>query len=78
MSRRIFGIDFKAKVVLEVLKEKETIEVLAKKYELHPNPISTWKEKDIRSKSNNCSQKAKYARWFRECNSIPLGRRNKQ
>jgi transposase-like protein len=29
--RRTFGKDFKAKVVLEALKEKDTIEVLAKK-----------------------------------------------
>lgn len=77
-SRRIFGIDFKAKVVLEALKEKETIEVLAKKYELHLNQISIWKAEDIRFKPYNCSPKAKYARWFRECNSTPLRRRNKQ
>jgi hypothetical protein len=37
-TRRTFGKDFKAKVVLEALKEKDTIEVLAKKYELLPNP----------------------------------------
>lgn len=30
-TRRTFGKDFKAKVVLEALKEKDTIEVLAKK-----------------------------------------------
>jgi hypothetical protein len=29
-TRRTFGKDFKAKVVLEALKEKDTIEVLAK------------------------------------------------
>ncbi|WP_291102422.1 MULTISPECIES: hypothetical protein [unclassified Flavobacterium] len=33
-TRRVFSKDFKSKVVLEALKEKETIEVLAKKYEL--------------------------------------------
>jgi transposase-like protein len=40
-TRRTFGKDFKAKVVLEALK-KDTIEVLAKKYELLPNQISMW------------------------------------
>jgi transposase-like protein len=42
-KRRKFKPEFKAKVVLEALKEHETIEALAKKYELAPNQISTWK-----------------------------------
>ena len=49
--RRTFGKDFKAKVVLEALKEKDTIEVLAKKYELLPNQISMWKSEAIRNLS---------------------------
>ena len=55
-TRRNLGIDFKAKVVLEALNEKETIDVLAKKYELHLNKISTWKAEEIRSKSYTRSQ----------------------
>jgi transposase-like protein len=50
-TRRTFGKDFKAKVVLEALKEKDTIEVLAKKYELLPNQISMWKSEAIRNLS---------------------------
>ena len=50
-TRRTFGKDFKAKVVLEALKEKDTIEVLAKKYELLPNQISIWKSEAIRNLS---------------------------
>lgn len=42
-SRRKFSGDFKAKVVLEALKERSTIEELARKYELHPTQINTWK-----------------------------------
>lgn len=42
-KRRKFKPEFKAKVVLEALKEHDTIEALAKKYELNPNQISTWK-----------------------------------
>jgi transposase len=42
-TRRVFSKDFKFKVVLEAFKEKETIKVLAKKYELLPNQISLWK-----------------------------------
>ena len=43
-TRRKFKGDFKSKVVLEALKERSTIEDLAKKYELHPNQINTWKK----------------------------------
>jgi transposase len=35
---------FKAKVVIEELKERETLNGLAKKYEIHPNQIACWKE----------------------------------
>ncbi|WP_426063189.1 transposase [Flavobacterium sp. DSP2-3-1] len=48
-TRRTFGKDFKARVVLKALKEKDTIEVLAKKYELRPNQISMWKTDAIRN-----------------------------
>jgi len=43
-SRRKFSAEFKAKVVLEALKERSTIEDLARKYEIHPSQINTWKK----------------------------------
>ena len=43
-NRRKFSADFKTKVVLEALKERSSIEELARKYELHPNQIGTWKK----------------------------------
>jgi len=43
-NRRKFSAEFKAKVVLEALKERNTIEDLARKYELHPNQIHSWKK----------------------------------
>ena len=46
-SRRKFSADFKAKVVLEALKERITIEELARKHELHPTQINTWKREAI-------------------------------
>jgi transposase len=51
-SRRKFSTEFKTKVVLEALKEKNTIEELAKKYELHPNQITIWK-KEFLSKASS-------------------------
>lgn len=47
-SRRVFSKEFKAKVVLKPWK-KNTIEVLAKKYELLPNQISMWKSVAIKN-----------------------------
>jgi len=46
-SRRKFGAEFKAKVILEALKERSTIEELARKYELHPTQINAWKREAI-------------------------------
>jgi transposase len=48
-SRRVFSKEFKAKVVLEALKEKNTTEFLAKKYELLPNQISMWKSEAVKN-----------------------------
>ena len=50
-SRRKFTSDFKAKVVLEALKERSTIEELARKYELHPTQINTWKKEAVANMS---------------------------
>jgi transposase len=42
-SRRKFTAEFKTKVVLESLKERSSIEELARKHEVHPTQINTWK-----------------------------------
>jgi transposase len=46
-TRRKFSREFKTKVVLEALKERATIEALAKKYELQPSQISLWKSQAL-------------------------------
>jgi transposase-like protein len=43
-SRRKFSAEFKTKVVLEALKERNSIEEIARKHEIHPNQISMWKK----------------------------------
>ena len=48
-TRRKFSKEFKAKVVLESLKERETLESLAKKYELLPTQISAWKAQALQN-----------------------------
>lgn len=48
-TRRKFSNEFKTKVVLESLKERETLESLAKKYELLPGQISGWKAQALQN-----------------------------
>ena len=43
-KRQSFDKAFKAKVVLEALREEMTINDIAKKYDVHPNQISLWKK----------------------------------
>jgi len=50
-TRRKFTSEFKAKVALDALKERSTLAELAKKYELHPNQISKWKQEFIENSS---------------------------
>ena len=57
-SRRKFSSEFKTKVVLETLKERHTLESLAKTYELHPNQITTWKKEFLSRASTVFDSKA--------------------
>jgi transposase len=43
-SRRKFSGAFKAQVAVEALKERESVAELSKKFEVHPNMISKWKQ----------------------------------
>lgn len=43
-DRRTFTAAFKAKVALEAIQERKTINQLAQEHDLHPNQISAWKK----------------------------------
>ncbi len=43
-TKRKFTSDFKLKVILDALTERETLSVLSQKHDLHPNQISLWKQ----------------------------------
>jgi transposase len=43
MTRRKFTSKFKTKVVLEALKERDTMQVLAQKFDITPQQINLWK-----------------------------------
>lgn len=42
-TRRKFSGLFKVKVAIAAIKEQNTLQELASKFELHPNQISSWK-----------------------------------
>ncbi len=42
-KRKQFQASFKSRVVLEALKEQQTLSELASQFEIHPNQISNWK-----------------------------------
>lgn len=48
MTRRKFTSKFKTKVVLESLKERQTTQELAQKFEITPQQISTWKREFLK------------------------------
>lgn len=43
-KKRTLTATFKTKVVLEALKERQTVSELAEQFDVHPNQISTWKK----------------------------------
>ena len=50
-KRRKFTAAFKAQVAIESIKERDSLADLAKRYEVHPNMISKWKQEFIERSS---------------------------
>lgn len=48
-TKRQFSAAFKAKVVLELLREQETIAQICSKYQIHPTQARKWKEQAVAS-----------------------------
>ncbi|HEX2935901.1 MAG TPA: transposase [Bacteroidales bacterium] len=57
-ERRNFSSAFKAQVAIEALKERETLAELSKRFEVHPNMISKWKQEFVERSSEIFSTKA--------------------
>jgi transposase len=51
-KRKKYTSGFKTKVVLEAMQERETIQELGRKYDLHPTQISTWKKQFLSNASS--------------------------
>lgn len=51
-TRRKFNAEFKTTVVLEALKERQTLSELAAKHNIHPNQITAWKQEFLAKAAN--------------------------
>jgi len=43
-KRRKFSPEFKSKVALEALRERDPVHEIAKRYQVHPSQVSDWKK----------------------------------
>jgi transposase len=50
-KRRKFSAQFKAKVAVEAVKERESLSELSRRFEIHPNMISKWKKEFLENSS---------------------------
>lgn len=57
-GRKKYSAAFKAQVAIEALKERQTIAELSKRFEVHPNMISKWKQEFLDRSSEIFSTKA--------------------
>ena len=48
-NRKVYKAEFKAKVALEAVKGRLTINQIAKEFAVHPNQISKWKKQFLES-----------------------------
>ena len=46
-KRRRFTAEFKKRVALEALREHDTVQAIASRYEVHPNQVSAWKRQAV-------------------------------
>ena len=64
-SRRKFTAEFKARVVLEAIKEHKSLSELAEQFELHPNLISIWKREFLENAASVFSKGNEDKRLFK-------------
>ncbi len=61
-KRKTYSGDFKARVVLELIRNKKGLTELADQYELHPNQIKNWKSMFLKQASKIFDDKRRSGR----------------
>ena len=46
-KRRRFTAEFKKRVALEALRERDPVQAIAARHEVHPNQVSAWKRQAV-------------------------------
>ena len=46
-KRRSFSAEFKKRVALEALRERDTVQAIASRHDVHPNQVSAWKRQAV-------------------------------
>ena len=46
-KRRRFTADFKRRVALEALRERESVQAIAARHEVHPSQVGAWKRQAV-------------------------------
>lgn len=64
--RKQYTANFKAQVVLELLKEEKTIAQIASEYEVHPTQLKKWKAEAIENLPNLFSNERKTRKTAKE------------
>ena len=65
-TRRRFSGELKAKVALEALRGDKTIQEVAVRHKIHPNQVSTWKQRAVEGMKEVFSKGAERTRGDRE------------
>ena len=61
-TRRRFSGDFKAKVAMEALRGDKTVQETAARHKVHPNQLSTWKQRAVEGMKDVFTKGAERAR----------------
>lgn len=65
MKKRTFTAEFKAKVVLETLREEKSLAEIASEYNIHPNMLRGWK-KEFLEKASGIFEETKQQKELRQ------------
>ena len=77
-KRRTFTSEQKTKIILEVLKEAQTLTEIAAKYEIQPNQLTRWKSEFIKNASRAFSDDADETEQLKQAHGAQIDELHRQ
>lgn len=77
-KRRTFTPEQKTKIVLEILKEAQTLTEIAAKYEIQPNQLTRWKSEFIKNASRAFSDDADETEQLKQAHEAQIDELHRQ